>query len=592
MTSESAPDKNTDAKKKQVIGKYRITGTVGRGSMGVVYKGEDPEIGRTVAIKTLRKIVSSQFHDPEKALERFKVEARSAGNLRHPNIITIFDVNVDDAMPYIVMDYVEGKTLDICIKEQGSLSAQMTLRYLKQLAKALDYAHEQGVIHRDIKPSNILIDRNGILYMLDFGIAKINDSLSKADKLVKNEPVMGTPGYMSPENILNKPLDHKTDLFSLAIVAYECLTGQRPFQGKTFNEVLANILNSRPTPISSVSSYSEQLDQVFLTLLAKETEYRPSNAKQVVDLLEQNLLKENTAGAQSSNDGSGTWKTLSSASTQGDYESHVSGKRNIILDEHQDSPNTSVDGNAEGNYKGSYGYEAHSIFSDSHQNEHSRPSPPPVNKESDPGRKLLAAFFVLLLLFSVVTFFLFKKNPPSSGVAGHVQLEPGNSSESDLTTIAEEGGAEVTFTLPEIAPVPSGKVIAEMNNKEILGVLLDPNTNDSVVIKALREAERRRLFSVVESSSVIIKSDSKAVRLETVKVLGRMQDANAVPILLVGLDDHDPMVRIHTARALANIGSRKALSYLRATLGKESIPAVRTELRAAVEQITGYPMNE
>ncbi|MCB0311304.1 MAG: serine/threonine protein kinase, partial [Bdellovibrionales bacterium] len=141
----------------QTIGKYKILGTLGRGSMGIVYKGQDPEIGRLVAIKTLRKMFSSHFQDTSTSLERFRLEARSAGNLRHPNIITVFDINFEGEIPFIVMDYVEGEGLDQLISKNGRIEPRLVIRYLREVAQGLDYAHSNGVIHRDIKPSNIIV---------------------------------------------------------------------------------------------------------------------------------------------------------------------------------------------------------------------------------------------------------------------------------------------------------------------------------------------------------------------------------------------------------------------------------------------------
>ncbi len=229
------------------IGKYTILETIGRGSMGIVYKAQDPEIGRTVAIKVLRRITGDSVFTEEAALERFRTEARSAGNLRHPSIITIFEVSTENESPYLVMDHVEGEGLDRRLERLEKLSIHDAMHIIAQVASALDYAHGNGVIHRDIKPSNVLIDRVRRAYVLDFGVAHMGGSPDGS------EPVMGTPSYMSPEQILNKDVDNQTDLFSLGVMAFECFSGKRPFSGRDSTAVLTNILKGIRHDLTAVA---------------------------------------------------------------------------------------------------------------------------------------------------------------------------------------------------------------------------------------------------------------------------------------------------------------------------------------------------
>ncbi|HQH26518.1 MAG TPA: serine/threonine-protein kinase, partial [Oligoflexia bacterium] len=171
------------------IGKYEIVSTLGRGSMGVVYKGRDPEIGRLVAIKTLKSMFMGNDPAGNEALQRFRQEARSAGRLHHPNIVTIFEAGrTDNGSPYIAMEYIEGTSLEARIAEQGPLDPLAALHYLAQIASAIDYAHMQNVIHRDIKPSNVLIDGAQRSHLLDFGVAKMSDT-----SLTPAGTVVGTP---------------------------------------------------------------------------------------------------------------------------------------------------------------------------------------------------------------------------------------------------------------------------------------------------------------------------------------------------------------------------------------------------------------
>ncbi|MCC6954699.1 MAG: protein kinase [Deltaproteobacteria bacterium] len=223
------------------IGKYEIETTLGSGSMGVVYRARDPEIGRVVAIKTLRNIFLGDDSNSE-AMQRFRQESRSAGKLRHPNIITVFEAGrTEHGSPYIVMDYIDGLSFEELIKQRAPVDPCEALHYLGQVASAIDYAHEQGVIHRDIKPSNVLLDKNFHPYLLDFGVAKLADT-----SLTPAGMVVGTPSYMAPEQIRGETLDGGTDRFAFAVVAFELLTGVRPFPGTDFTTVVSNIIHNAP----------------------------------------------------------------------------------------------------------------------------------------------------------------------------------------------------------------------------------------------------------------------------------------------------------------------------------------------------------
>ena len=244
--------------------------------MGVVYKAKDPEIGRTVAVKVLRTKAGNNAFSSDAALERFKIEARSAGNLRHPNIVTIFEVNTEVDPPFIVMDYLEGEVLESLIKDRGRISPEHTIEIVKKVAEGLDYAHEKGVIHKDIKPSNILCTKSGEVCILDFGVAVVGDA-------TQSELIMGTPGYMSPEQVLNHHLKPQSDHFSLAVVAFECLTGKRPFQGGSFNSVVGNILSGNKLSLTELApELPLALEQVFEVAFSKNPEERFKTAKELV----------------------------------------------------------------------------------------------------------------------------------------------------------------------------------------------------------------------------------------------------------------------------------------------------------------------
>ncbi len=263
----------------EIIGKYRIIETLGKGSMGLVYKAEDPEIGRVVALKTLKSVYLGDDALGNEALLRFKQESRSAGQLQHPNIVRIFEAGKsDDGSPFIAMELIEGKSLELLVHERGKLHVAETLHYMAQIADAIDYAHGKSIIHRDIKPSNVLIGSRHQPYLLDFGVAKLSDT-----SLTPVGTIVGTPSYMSPEQIRGEPLDGRTDVFSLAVLVYEALSGKRPFPGQEFTTVVGNIIQKEPLPFTAVElKLPAAFEAVLLKGLAKKKEERFANSLELI----------------------------------------------------------------------------------------------------------------------------------------------------------------------------------------------------------------------------------------------------------------------------------------------------------------------
>lgn len=226
---------------KPMLGRYQVDKEIGRGAMGMVYLGHDPKIGRTVAIKTL---MLSQEFEGDKLVEvkdRFFREAETAGRLNHPNIVTIYDVGEDQDMSYIAMDYLKGFDLLAYTKEESLLPAMEVLDVIIKVADALDYAHEQKVVHRDIKPANIIYDKEtGVLKVTDFGVACLTDT-SKT----KTGTILGSPSYMSPEQLAGKRVDGRSDMFSLGITMYQLLTGELPFVGESLASLMYKIANEK-----------------------------------------------------------------------------------------------------------------------------------------------------------------------------------------------------------------------------------------------------------------------------------------------------------------------------------------------------------
>ncbi len=265
------------------IGRYKIIGELGKGAMGVVYKAEDPNIGRVVALKTMR--VDAAGTEAQELLARFRNEARAAGGLNHPNIVTIYDAGEHEGLFYMAMEILEGETLQHKMKH-GSCTPEDVVSIGCQVGDGLDYAHSRGVIHRDIKPANIMILPDDTVKIMDFGIAKAGASLTTTGQVV------GTPNYMSPEQVRGKHLDGRTDLFSLGVVLYEMLTGERPFTGDNVTTIVYKIVNEQPPePRALDPSVHPGLNAVVLKSVAKAPNQRyQTGAELARDLMNFRLL--------------------------------------------------------------------------------------------------------------------------------------------------------------------------------------------------------------------------------------------------------------------------------------------------------------
>lgn len=249
-----------------ILGRYQILTELGRGAMGVVYKAYDPTINRFVAIKTI-SLAAPDAAEGREYRARFLREAEAAGRLSHLGIVAIFDIGEDarTSSPFIVMEYVAGRSLEEIIPSDGSLPLHTSLKVIQEVAEALAYAHSQGVVHRDVKPSNIMIAEDGHAKIADFGIAQLNVMDS-----ARPDGTWGTPAYMSPEQIRGDAVDGRSDLFSLGIVLYTLLTGHRPFQGNSNHTISLGIVNREPVPASALNvDLAPELDGVIARAMAK-----------------------------------------------------------------------------------------------------------------------------------------------------------------------------------------------------------------------------------------------------------------------------------------------------------------------------------
>jgi serine/threonine-protein kinase len=262
------------------LGKYEIRSALGKGAMGIVYKGFDPLIERFVAIKTIRK----DLVDPDVVqsyMARFKNEARAAGRLHHPNIVGVYEYGEDDTVAYIAMEYVEGYGLREHLNRHETFDFGQLVRMMTQLLDALGFAHERGVVHRDVKPSNLIVAPNGTLKVADFGIARVDTS-----NLTTAGMVIGTPSYMSPEQCRGLDVDPRSDLFSAGVVFYELLTGEKPFRGN-LEQVAYKICHVDPPPPSTLSKLAlpVEVDKLVATALAKAPADRFQTARAFRDAL-------------------------------------------------------------------------------------------------------------------------------------------------------------------------------------------------------------------------------------------------------------------------------------------------------------------
>src|SRR6185503_15556317 len=258
------------------LGRYVIESEIGRGAMGVVYKATDSVLQRIVAVKTVNMALEREHADKYEA--RFYQEARAAGGLNHPNIVTVYDAGKAGDVVYMAMEYIQGVELRTLFTEVTPMGVAQALSIAAQVAEGLGYAHQAGVVHRDIKPANIMVVAEGPVKITDFGIARMRAS---AD-LTQTGVMLGSPKYMSPEQVIGKRADHRSDIFSLGVILYEMLTGAAPFSGENVTALMYQIVNFAPPAPSAVNrAVPEMLDFIVAKMLAKLLEERYQDAREL-----------------------------------------------------------------------------------------------------------------------------------------------------------------------------------------------------------------------------------------------------------------------------------------------------------------------
>ena len=267
---------------KVIAGRYQVEKRLGAGAMGVVYKAKDLTLRRPVAIKTIRfDTMAASRTASDDLRERFKREARTAAHLKHPNIVTIYDIGDVEGLSYIAMEFIDGVGLERILADSGKLSPARAAGLTAQVADALGYAHEHGVIHRDIKPANIMVEAGERVKLTDFGIAKPMDS---AEDLTATGSLLGTPSYMSPEQARGQKVDGRSDLFSVGCVLYELLTGRKAFGGETITGILMKIITEEPPPIREADPLvPDDAVRIVAKVLQKAPEKRYQTGRQLAD---------------------------------------------------------------------------------------------------------------------------------------------------------------------------------------------------------------------------------------------------------------------------------------------------------------------
>jgi serine/threonine-protein kinase len=268
-----------------ILNRYRLESLLGRGGMGSVWRAEHVQLKSPVAVKLLDPAIA----DNEQVLGRFLREAQAAASLRSPHVVQIFDYGVEDGTAFIAMEMLQGQSLSERITAQGKLQPDETFRFLQQVLRAIGKAHEAGIVHRDLKPDNVFVcqDEPEFAKVLDFGVAKVKngDLAGSAGSKTQTGMMIGTPYYMSPEQTQAKDIDGRADLWAIAIIAYECLTGQRPFTGDSFGELVIAI-NTKPVPIPSrAAAVPAGFDEWFVKATQRDRERRFQSAKEMSEEL-------------------------------------------------------------------------------------------------------------------------------------------------------------------------------------------------------------------------------------------------------------------------------------------------------------------
>ncbi len=575
-----------------LVSKYEIISTLGRGSMGVVYKARDPDVGRLVALKTLRSVLLADDEKGNEALKRFRQESRSAGRLHHPNIVTIFEAGrAENGSPYIAMELIEGKGLDEVLQECSPLEPLEVLHYLAQIASALDYAHGENVIHRDIKPSNVLIDGNFRPHLLDFGVAKISDT-----SLTPAGTVVGTPSYMSPEQIRGETLDGSTDLFSFSVMAYELFTGVRPFPGKDFTTVVSNIIHKEPLSFEEVhSSLPKALQPILFRGLEKDRKERFASALELVDLMADVFGVVIDGGGIIGGYRKGM--TVENVLKRKD-RSHVNGRESF--DAFVDNQKNSFENTLKSSSSNEEISKPTASQSDSEQKKETF-----LGQEQRKGSRGLLNFgyftLVSLLLLGGV-FLVFPRGSEKFSKQFDQEFSPVEESNSvDKKTESPIIYKEVLNSTENDLSNLSSEQISAKNDEELASLLKNTlfNKNTQLLLSSGKtvlevfktiSSEAAKRDSEVVSQALIEASDKDdyLLRIEALRALSstvHQSREDSFKAIVFHLDDDEYLVRGFAAKVLGVIGSQDALTALKQRSLVESHELVQKVLGSSIAKL-------
>jgi len=301
------------------LGRYQIRGVLGKGAMGLVYDGHDASLNRRVAIKTIltRDLDEATARDYEK---RFQREVRAVARLNHPHIVQVYDFGTEGELAYIVMEYIEGKELKdhLAAKEPFDLGA--IFRMMGELLDALEFAHQAGVIHRDVKPANVMLDAGRRVKLTDFGVARITEAEGDSADMTRAGAMVGTPSYMSPEQLQGQPIDRRVDVFSAGVLFYQLLTGKKPFEGSGF-ALAKKIVQDDPAPPSSIMQIPPAIDRVVAKALAKAPGRRYQSAREFAEALA--LVREGKFVEEASEAEQEFWNEVKDSDDPADLELYL-----------------------------------------------------------------------------------------------------------------------------------------------------------------------------------------------------------------------------------------------------------------------------
>ena len=266
------------------LGRYEIKGVLGKGAMGLVYDGVDPKLNRRVAIKTILTAKLSA-ESARMATVRFQREVRAVARLNHANVVQVYDFGTEGELAYIVMEYIQGKELKDSFDGKERYDLKTVFRLMGELLAALDFAHEAGIIHRDIKPANVMIDSAGRAQLTDFGVARVTEPDGDQSEKTRAGTIVGTPSYMSPEQIQGQPIDRRSDIFSAGIIFYQLLTWQKPFTGGQW-ELAKKIIEDDPVWPSALMEIPADIDRIVARAMAKDPERRYETARKFAEAIE------------------------------------------------------------------------------------------------------------------------------------------------------------------------------------------------------------------------------------------------------------------------------------------------------------------